>query len=358
MLKLNKGEWSEIYCVLYLLANPKLKIANDQLLMIDENDRYEIKKIIFESNLKLEYKIVKKKVDSYVEIYIDGKHHNKLSVKEIDKGGAKLLNIINSRRLKKGAFTIPSLNDLVIRLTNGHMMKSKSMHKHDIILMFFDNHLMQEKTLSYSIKSLIGSPATLLNASPHTNFLYEIKSFDIKNIDIVNSISSRNKLLKRIQRIRELGGKIEFKKVCSETFSNNLSMIELGLGNSLGNSLLYSYTHNVKALRTVFLLSNNFDDEEIGLQNLAGFLLGASFGFIPSQNWDQKYTVTGCLLVVKRSGEVLMLDLVHYHNYVINYLINETKMDSPSSKRFNMLKLYKTHNKTYFTLNLQVRYKH
>ena len=44
-MKLNKGEWSELYTILYLILNPNLKIVNQNLEILDENI-FEIKKII------------------------------------------------------------------------------------------------------------------------------------------------------------------------------------------------------------------------------------------------------------------------------------------------------------------------
>ena len=34
----NKGEWSEIYTFLYLLENPDIKIVNNELICIDDNN--------------------------------------------------------------------------------------------------------------------------------------------------------------------------------------------------------------------------------------------------------------------------------------------------------------------------------
>lgn len=46
MLRFNRGEWSEIYTVLYLLANPTIKIVNAALSIIDDRT-LKVKEIFF-----------------------------------------------------------------------------------------------------------------------------------------------------------------------------------------------------------------------------------------------------------------------------------------------------------------------
>lgn len=64
--------------------------------------------------------------------------------------------------------------------------------------------------MKYSIKSSLESPATILNVSNHTNFIYEVTGLDISDISKINNIKSKTKLLDRLYMIRPLGEKIEF----------------------------------------------------------------------------------------------------------------------------------------------------
>ncbi len=93
------------------------------------------------------------------------------------------------------------------------------------------------------------------------------------------------------------------------------------------------------------------------MKKLGDLLVGISFGFFPSVKWDGNNEINGGLLLVKKDGSIVMLDLVYYKTYVIQYLLNETKLDSPSSSRYKMLELYNKNGKIYFTLNIQIRYK-
>ena len=60
---------------------------------------------------------------------------------------------------------------------------------------------------------------------------------------------------------------------------------------------------------------------------------------------------------VKNNGDVVVLDLMYYPNEVNEYLVNESKLDSPSTHRYHMLEIFEENGEFYFTLNLQVRYK-
>ena len=98
------------------------------------------------------------------------------------------------------------------------------------------------------------------------------------------------------------------------------------------------------------------DDKNFALKKLEDLLCGICFSFIPSIKWDRKQIVNGGFIIVKENGDVVVLDLIYYKQYVLKYLVENTKLDSPSSTRYHMLELFIENNKFYFTLNLQIRY--
>lgn len=85
--------------------------------------------------------------------------------------------------------------------------------------------------------------------------------------------------------------------------------------------------------------------------------MSVSFGMFHLKS-GMEFSVNGGLIIVSKSSEVYVLDMVYYENGLKEFLIlNETKLDSPSSSRYDMLHLRKENEEVYFTLNLQVRYK-
>ena len=74
-------------------------------------------------------------------------------------------------------------------------------------------------------------------------------------------------------------------------------------------------------------------------KKIGDFLLTITLGLMPGELWY---------------GEILVLDAIYYKEYLVRYLIRNTKLDSPSSTRYKMFDIYKKNGKNYFNLNLQI----
>ena len=354
MNSFNRGEWSEFYGVLFLLVKPKVQLVDGNLNPLNQVI-YIVKKVILDSKIKLEY-VVDDSGDIF--IYADSDYILSYTKEEIDLERTRLLNLILSHTAKEGAFTIPVLEDFINDMTHGVSFKSKSGNKSDVLTLSLDVLKGTDVELSYSIKSSLGSPATILNASSNTNFKYKIHNFPKDQINIVNSIETSTKLLDRIHKIKSYPNtKIVFDSVTSKEFEHNLKMVDSLLPDYLGKALLYSYEFNNKDLKQIFSLANPELDPSLANKKLGDFLNGISFGFVPGTIWDGKNSVNGGLIVVKNNGDVVVLDLMYYPQEVAKYIINESKLDSPSTHRYHMLELFEENGEVYFTLNLQVRYK-
>lgn len=239
-------------------------------------------------------------------------------------------------------------------------MKSNSNSKSDIIATVLDTKISDKLVLKYSIKSSFGSPATILNASNLTNFIYEVEGLKKENIKEINRITkskSNKKLRDGLKKIFELGGKIKYSDIPCENFKYNLQMIDSNMPEYLGNSLLDFYKNSNSSLKELFLNNNIFKDKDFALKKLSDFLEGISFGFFPKEKWNGINEVNGGLIIVKPDGKVVVLDLIYFQHEVLKYLVEETKLDTPSSTRYKMLQLFEKEGKIYFTLNLQIRYK-
>lgn len=353
-MAMNRGEWSEFYVILSLLSNPNMNVVDSDLNTIT-NDLYNVKKItVEEQNNIIDYVISN---DFDVDVYFSNTLFNKINSEDISNKKKEFFDKIKNAEAGGGAFEIPTIQPLLNKMTPNGLLKSKSSSKEDLLATVLDNRLGSECDLKYSIKSCLGSPATLLNASNKTNFVYKVYGLDKNCIDKINSIETRTKLVDRIKSIKENGGKIEFDKVECDSFDYNLKMIDSNMPQYIGDVLLNSYTYDNKNLKELFLNNSNFSDDTFALKKLGDFLAGISFGFFPSIKWNGINDVNGGLIIVKKDGNVVVLDLIYFRNKVIEYLINETKLDSPSSSRYHMLELYEENGTIYFKLNLQIRYK-
>ncbi|MEA4967144.1 MAG: HpaII family restriction endonuclease [Erysipelotrichaceae bacterium] len=359
MSSFNRGEWSEIYAILCMLVCPELSVGNADLEEIT-NKLYKIKKIQI-ANPNTDNGIIEYCLNNNcdVEVYYDNELDNLISMLELNENKHRIFDAIQNAPIGNGAFEIEGIENILVKLTRGNKIKARSFSKEDLEATVLDKRIGKDASLKYSIKSSLGSPATLLNASNHTNFLYSITGLDEKYIDEINSIETRTKLLDRINFITSHGGKIKFERIVDQNLEYNLRMIDTLMPEYLANVLLNSYIKGTKDLKDLFLTSNQFIDEDFALKKLGDLLEGISFGFFPSIKWDGINNVNGGLVIVKNDGNVIILDLVYYRNEVLKFLIKETKLDSPSSSRYNMLHLEKDlfSDKIFFTLNLQIRYK-
>ena len=356
----NRGEWSEIYALLDMLIHPNLVIGNSNLEIVTK-ELYQLKSIKIISKSKnsknlIEYSIKNK---NEVAVYFNDDLSQIVSEIELCQNKQMIFEAIKNASTGNGSFDISLIKGLLMKLTKGNKIKSGSFKKEDLSAIVFDRNTGRDVSLKYSIKSSLGNPATLLNASVHTNFLFSVSGLSSEDVKAINDINTSSKLLDKINKIIQCGGKIQFVKTTDETFGYNLRMIDTKMPEYLANVLVDSYLKKEKSLKELFLNSNQFEDESFAIKKLGDLLEGISFGFFPSKKWYGTNDVNGGLVIIKHNGDVLILDLIYFRDEVINYLINETRLDSPSSTRYNMLKLFfnPTDNKCYFTLNLQIRYK-
>ena len=213
----------------------------------------------------------------------------------------------------------------------------------------------------------IGSSATLLNASGATNFVYRIKgcTFSDKEIECINAIDSRTKIIDRIAAIERKGGKLVFDKVDNDTFRRNLDMIDLGLGATIAQLLLEQFNIGARMfdeLTDALAQSNPLgfdkaDAVEVYTFKLKKLLTSAALGMMPSKKWSGKYDANGGYLVVKKDGEILC-----YHFYDQNrfedFLFKNAYLERGKPRRHGYASLYRDEDSNvYFKLNLQIRLK-
>lgn len=355
MIRLNRGEWSELYTAIDLLCNPKMKVA-DSKLNIERETNYFVDSIIFRNNygeitreLQLDdFNNIQILVGDYVTKTID--RTNLLKYRD------NLLKSLRGKHNTKGSFSLTNIDKIIHDLFDTDSFKSGSKLKKDIELRITDKNRKTTSTHTYSIKSKIGKPATLLNASNNTNFLYKVHGLSLDQIKEINLINTDTKLLDRINKIYSLGGDISFVKVNSRIFESNLNKIDFKLKEILGFALLDSYKHNEKDLVKLLQMNKNINYDE-GISILKSFLESICFGLFPGKPWDGLNTVDGGLIIVLDDGEIVILDLINDREELKNYLLKEVNLDSPSTTRYKMLELYSKNNEIFFTLNLQIRFK-
>lgn len=363
MLKGNKGEWSEFYAFLKLLAEGKIYAADKDL---NKNEKlfYLILKIIRNENGKLEYLRNEK-------IYIQrstGEILTEIPIKKIIDYSNQLFEGIKNAETGQRAFSLNFMSNIFKKLYTTKLSDDK-VETSDIRIVIHDPILQTQQLQGFSIKSYIGGKPTLFNASKNTNLIYRI--LPELTPDLVLKINSLETYSKRIDWLIKNNYKLSFIKMYSDIFKTNLEMIDSRLPEILAHWLLYRYISGTNTLvkLTDYLTNSNPCHFNIDLnpnfynRKIKDMLVDMSLGMQAGKIWDGTFNVTGGYIAVKKDG-----DLVCYHIYNKNefqeYLINHTKIDFPDSSPnrcdFGRVLNSKEVNESegyFIKLNFQIRFK-
>ncbi|MBV6484822.1 MAG: hypothetical protein KFKLKKLM_01338 [Flavobacteriales bacterium] len=357
MLSGNKGEWSEIYALFKLLGDKQLFAGGADLNKIEELFYPIIKIIRNESGGNFEYEI-----NSDLVIISGGKEQLRIPVKTFTEQSVKLLATIKS---SNGAFSIPETESFMNSI-NCSSLKAKSTSKSDIQIVIHDQRINQTAELGFSIKSQLGGQATLLNAGKTTNFIYQISGFKPteNQSKSINEIDTKSKIKDRIESIKHFGGNINYVSLEQDVFKNNLVLIDSLLPNILAEIVKTFYTSSLSSIKDLTENTNktnplNYDKQFAHTfyeYKIKRFLTDVALGMTPSKVWNGIYDATGGYLIVKENGDVLCYH-IYNRNQFEEYLFQNTKLETASSSRHEFGKIYNENGKSYFKLNLQIRFK-
>ncbi|MGV6860932.1 MAG: HpaII family restriction endonuclease [Putridiphycobacter sp.] len=357
MITGNKGEWSEIYALFKLLGDKQLFLGNKDIEKL-EGLVYPIIKILrTENNGKFEYSI-KDEI-----ILISGNEEVvKIPISEFKVKALYLLNAIKEN--KERTFSVPEI-EVFMHSINCISLKASSSSKTDITIVVHDQRTNQQPTLGFSIKSQLGSPSTLLNAGKTTNFIYKINGVKLSANEIqeINSIATRSKIMDRIVKVHKNGGKFVFEKTEKSIFSNNLVLIDSLLPEILSEIVFDFYSTKLSHLEDLVKKISEKNPLDFDVENdhkfyeykIKRFLTDVALGMMPSKVWSGKYDATGGYLIVKENGEVLCYH-IYNRNEFEDYLFTNTKLDTASSSRHEFGQIYTENGNLYYKLNLQIRF--
>jgi len=357
MITGNKGEWSEIYALFKLLGDKQLFLGDKDIEKLEGLVYPIIKVLRSENNGEFEYSI-KDEI-----ILVSGNEQVlKIPIEQFKPKALFLLKTIKENRER--TFSVPEIEEFMQSI-NCISLKASSSAKTDITIVVHDQRTNQQPTLGFSIKSQLGSPSTLLNAGKTTNFIFKINGVDLtdKQIDEINSISSRSKIMDRISTIQTKGGSFRFVKTERQIFSNNLVLIDSLLPHILSQIVFDFYSSEYSHLTDLVNQTSEKNPLEFDIENehkfyeykIKRFLTDVALGMMPSKVWSGKYDATGGYLIVKENGDVLCYH-IYNRNEFEDYLLNNTKLDTASSSRHGFGEIYQEDNQLYFNLNLQIRF--
>lgn len=355
----NKGEWSEIYVFLRLLATGKL-FAADADLNKNSGTFYNILNVLrTENGQKLEFRLDRSAgcvsvVDSDTNTTLIS-----LSFGEFKKAADELYNEIVAA--KSPSFSVVAtenfLNDIRV-----YSLKAKSTDKSDIKTKVHDINTGIDIVQGFSIKSRLGSPSTLINAGRTTNFIYEVTG--PMTDAIMNNFNTCSKLFKNRFAVLDANKcDISYYGMENDTFENNLLLLDGNLPEICAEMLKAFFSLGITTVKDAISHLNTTNPLKYNLSKGHPFysykfkklLTECALGMLPSKTWDGTADATGGYIIVREDGEVLCYHLFNRNEFE-NYLLNNTKFETGSTSRHEFGSIYKDNGKYYLKLNLQVRF--
>lgn len=355
----NKGEWSELYALFKLLADKELSAGDADLNKI-ESLIYPIISIIrhdISDDIHYDYSDTNVIIKSS-----DGEILNTIPALKF-KDNAELL--LKKIRQGSSAFEIPEVVGFRTEVS-AECIKAPSSQKADITIVVHDERTGTDPTLSFSIKSQLGNPATLLNSAQNTNFIFRLsQSLSKEQIDEINGIDSQ---LERMKKLEEYGARLTFdgiqdSKRSGDMYFCNLQNIDTSMPDIMAHLVLIAITNSLSSVKDIigkmteqnplgFNFSHHHTFYETKMKRL---LVDTALGMKPGELWNGRYEANGGYLVVKDDG-----DIVCYHIYNKNefedYLYNNVKIDYPSRSRHDYGYVYEEDGIQKIKLNFQIRF--
>ena len=352
----NKGEWSEVYAFLKLIAERRIVGAKNDALDPDPSQCLSILNVGRSDIVAvLEDMVTLKSTQTGLEVA-------KSSYAKVANEAQLLLEAI--RRGGNASFSIPGTAGYLNALGCSHIAASNQ-DKRDICIGVSDHHVGGEYNYGFSIKSDLGSPPTLLNASGATNIVFALDP-KMGGQDLLdgNAIETRTKIMDRSRFLLRNCSAIRFHEFQSKVFLDNLRLLDDGMpqivaalvyaryfGNSHDyscNELLKQVSHDNPCKYSVSPL--NYYEIKLGR-----FLEAIALGMKPSQHWGGETDATGGYLIVKKDGELTAF-YIYNRDRFRKYLVNNTRLELASTTRHGFMHIWRDAGKYFVKLNLQIRF--
>jgi hypothetical protein len=358
MISGNKGEWSEPYTLLKLLVDGKLYLGDENFNKIKEIFYPIIQIIRHEKNRNVNFTY-----DGQLIVISDGISLFNIPLTDFIQNTKLCFDKIKSSKKGKGSFEIPEIEKFLSSFSIT-TLKAKSKLKNDITIQIEDPSSFLTPTLGFSIKSQLGSPSTLVNASGATNFTYLIKNKVLTEIEILQ-IHNEKKFSNKINLIHQYGAFLEFEKVENPIFASNLQTIDYNFDKILSEVILHFYTNDISSENTVAkfiekVTHNNTIGYDLTINSsiyqmiMKKFLTDYALGMRAAEVWKRNYQATGGYLIVKDDGELICYHFYFAKNFE-DYLFNNTKLET-ASERNGFGKIYSENRQQKIKLNLQIRF--
>ena len=370
---LNKGEWAEFYVMLKLLGEGKLYTADNML------------KKKLDSYLDV-LKIIRQEFETQVLEYIVDQDNAVVTVKP--QGSEAVLATIPMQEFEDNAITLfeglkrvkgmsviapDSVCEFakVIYVSKPKAPAVKALKKqfggkNDIFIEVRDGQTAIVSVMGFSIKSKFGHNPTLFNAGSSSQYLFKLSGCDDAKMGEFNAISDGKggrgwSLCREYLFSHSIGA--EFARTQYPTYNENLFLVRESMpkimawcvyDRLLGSNAEHGVKETVERMSAV---------NPLGVGNPAvyyekaikDFLMAGFTGMTAGNKWDGKEQVNGGYIVVMDDGDVIC-----YHSSdreaFRDYLYRNTYFEYVSADKYNWSRIIKIDGEYYLPLNVSVRF--
>ena len=358
MIKGNKGDWSELYAFLKILTDGKMFTADKNLEILKDNFYIVLKIIREETDGRKSYDISKRDGN----VIVNDEKKNFTDVIELEKIKNRVADIFSEMKNAKSTTFQIVLAEEAMKELHCSQIKASNGRKADLMIVLHDKKSPKFPELGFSVKSMLGSPSTLLNASGATNFIYRIlenENNGEKHSEPQDSLTIRDKT----QYIYGTDRHLEFCGMDSDGFRKNLRKIDSNFPEIIAEIIKHYY--NGKASKISDLVECLAKDEEFCKKldlsrndfvfKVKRFLSDVALGMTPKKEWDGYAKAHGGYVIVKENGEIVCYHIYNRDEFE-EYLYSNTKLDTPSTTRHRFGDVYEEDGEKRIKYNLQIRF--
>lgn len=357
MIKGNKGEWSEFYAFLKILTDGKMFTADKDLKILKDNFYIVLKIIREESDGRKSYDIS----NGDGNVIIKNESNGFSGVVDLSGLKSKVAEIFEAMK-SSGSTTFEVMPaSEVMKDLKCSQIKASSGRKSDLAIVLHDKKSPAFPELGFSVKSMFGSPSTLLNASSATNFIYKVMQSN-ENPDTLKDETIAT-VREKSKNIYDSGGHLEFVGMDSNGFRKNLRKIDTIFPEIIAEIINYYYKGRATKISDLvdrisedkeFCERFDLDKSDFALK-VKRFLSNIALGMTPVKEWDGYESANGGYIIVKEDGDVVCYHIYNRDKFE-DYLYNNTKLDTPSTTRHKFGSFYEEDGEKRIKYNLQIRF--
>ncbi len=335
----NRGEWTEAYVFMRLLGDGRIYGASSELTK-DDSTYIDIINIIRDEPDKM--LIFERFVDAniaYVKVSKDGESIKVVTAPELSEYAQVLydnIKTLTANRVTSVEEVQDYLESLGIDTPKANLSESakeKYGAKTDVIITSEDSLDHSKTTEGFSVKSHIGSPATLFNCSQTSGFTFEVVGCDEKGMHETNANDAFLTIMKFIKEKFSL----EYVGCRNDVFEQNIAIVDSRMEEVLSTAVLVQASYygicssNVKDVcnKVVELNPINVRNPQTFYPaKFKDFLFDSFAGMTASSIWNGRKRLTGGYIDVSRNGDMLYYRAMS-DDIFCNYLFENTYFDRP-----------------------------